>query len=165
MKPDYFSLNSQNITNMGPLVTAQILRIQSDSNKVLVHSRWQNYIVNCHKEPRLIGRRSTPLCPLRYCLFSEHHKFEMLLIIFRHWTVSAELTGVIFHTSKDKYTSFVTDSINCQNCTFLHFTDCGSRSTSEIWKVAHCLGALNRDGWNHVCDISQVYSKLIWLHS
>ena len=50
-------------------------------------------------------------------------------------------------------------------CTFLHFTDSGSRPTFEIWRVAHCFRGLNHDRWTQISDISQIDRKLIWLHS
>ena len=48
---------------------------------------------------------------------------------------------------------------------FLVLTNWGSLSTSEIWKVAHCFGALNCDRCTEICDISHIYRKVIWLHS
>ena len=41
----------------------------------------------------------------------------------------------------------------------------GTRSTSEIWKVAHRLGALNCVLWSQIYDTSHIQRKLIWFNS
>ena len=88
-----------------------------------------------------------------------YSKFDRPLIVFGPWTVMAALMGGIFHITRNKYTSLITDSISCENCTFLHFAGSRSRSTSDIWKVVHCFGAMNRDRWTHIYDISQMLRK------
>ena len=82
-----------------------------------------------------------------------------LLLVFGHWTVTTTLTRLIFHISKNKYTVsifVITDSINCRNCSFSHLADSASRSTSEIWKVAYCLGALNRARLTQLSEVSHI---------
>ena len=74
-------------------------------------------------------------------------------------------THVIFTISKDKYTSLITDSMNCRNCTFSRRADSGSRSTSEIWMGARCFEALNRDYWTQMYDILPISRKVIWSNS
>ena len=75
------------------------------------------------------------MCPWGHCLFQERShnwafwveldaiNLKRLLIVFGHWTMTSPLRPVIFHISKDNYISLITDSINCQNCSFSHFAD------------------------------------------
>ena len=113
--------------------------------------------------------RSSPMCPLRHYLFPKclqnwdfwpelhgHTKFERLLIVFGHWSATAKRKRVIFHLSKDKYTSFITNLIKCRRCSFLHFAHSGSWSTSETWEVALCFEAPNRGRWTQLCDVLQI---------
>ena len=77
--------------------------------------------------------------------------------------ITAALRYLVFHISNDKYTSLFTDSINCRNCLFSHFADSGSRSTSEIWKVAYHFWELNGNRLTQICDIPHIqYRKVIW---
>ena len=116
---------------------------------------------SCHNEPIIYFYRaqmgkivtfvpitslpvSRALAKLGYLGRIGRNKFERLLIVFGHWTMTAALRLLIFHISKNKYTSLITNSINRRNCSFSHFADSGSKSTSEIWRVAYCFWALNR---------------------
>ena len=89
------------------------------------------------------------------------NKFERFLIVFRHWTMTVAPRSLIFNICKDKYTSLITDSINCRNCSFSHFADSGSRSPSEIWRVAYCFGTLNRNILTKIYAISHIQRKII----
>ena len=67
-----------------------------------------------------------------------------------------EIVWYFIYLQTNKLVLFATDSITCRNCTFSYFDDSGSRSTSEKWMVARWFGALNRDFWTELCDISQI---------
>ena len=57
-------------------------------------------------------------------LYVSLYFFEWLLIVFGHWTMSAALSSLIFHISKDNsYISITDDSINCRNYSFSYFAD------------------------------------------
>ena len=66
---------------------------------------------------------------------------------------------MIFYIPADKYTGLHTDSTNYLNFTFPHFASTTSRSTSEILKVVHCFGELNRNRWTKICDIDKFEEK------
>ena len=94
--------------------------------------------------------RSSSLRPLRHLLVPialaelgflsriGHSKFERLLLVSVTQPWPLQPTRMIFHISQDKYTSLITDSIHCRNCSFSNFADSGSRWTC-IGNLKGCL--------------------------
>ena len=70
------------------------------------------------------------------------NNFQRLFTAYERCTKNAALTCVVFHTD-------FRNSLNYRSFIFLSFTDSGSQSTLEIWKVARCH-APQRDRWLHM---------------
>ena len=93
-------------------------------------------VVIMNKDFIVIGQKSAqivPILPIDYgiawfksnCTISflsriGRNKFENVLIVFGHWSITVAQRPLIFHTSKDKYTGPIFDSMNCRNCSFSH---------------------------------------------
>ena len=135
--PWHNGYNRTDIAEFGPIPKQFWLTMAQSYRKVAIMNK--DFIFIVQKSAIL-----SPLCPLRHLpvlrALAElgflsrirRNTFVRLLIVFAHWTMTAAQRPLIFHISKDKYASLVTNSINCRNCSFSHFADFGSRSTSEI---------------------------------
>ena len=124
-------------------------QLSSDTNNILVH---YGTIISwsCHNEPWLCCYRNWQ---------DRSHCAHYGIASFQR-ACSIGLSGFIL--PKDKYSTLITVSIDCRNYTFSHFADSGSRSTSEIWKVAHWFWALKRNRWTHICYIWHIQRNVNW---
>ena len=96
-----------NITYLGPVITIQCPKTMN--NLSYYWAEISKIVLTVS-----ITAVSRALAKLDFLGQIRHSKFERLLFAVRHWTMTAALTDVLYHISKDNCISLITYAINCQ---------------------------------------------------